>query len=81
MSGRTPKALRELMPIARAYQLEFVGVTGKGHYKWRHIPTGRTLNSVSSHTSWSSIKNTERDWRRRIQQFTGEANGQHHHSH
>ena len=76
MPGRTTRGLRELMPLARTYCLEFVGVTGKGHYRWRHTPTGRTLCTVSSLDSWHSIKNTERDLKRSIKRFEAE-HGQH----
>ena len=76
MPGRTTKALRELMPLALEYDLELVGVTGKGHYRWRHTPTGRTLCTVSSHDSWHSMKNTERDFKRSIRKFEAE-HGQH----
>ena len=76
MAGRTPRGLRELQPLAQTYQLEFIGVTGKGHYRWRHKPTGRTLCTVSSHASWHSVKNTERDVKRSVQRFEAE-HGQH----
>ena len=76
MSGRTTRALRELLPLAQSYQLEFLGTTGKGHYRWRHTPTGRTLCTVSDFSSWKSIKNTERDFKYSVRKFEAE-HGQH----
>lgn len=75
---RQTKALKVITPIASAYGLEFAGVTRKGHYRWVHPPTGRSYVSVSDTTSPHSLKNTERDMKRAVQEFNS---GQHNHPH
>ena len=72
---RKTKTLRAIEPIALAYQFEFAGVTGKGHYRWIHTPTGRSTTSVREDTSYHTLKNTERDFRRRHREFMETTNG------
>ena len=72
---RRTKELREIAPIASAYQFEFAGLTSKGHYRWIHKPTGFSVVSVRSTGSYHSLKNTERDFKRRLRQFTENTNG------
>lgn len=66
----TPRALRELMSISSQYELDYVGQTKRGHYRWLHRPTGRTVVTVSHLTSYSALKNAERTIRLSIRNFT-----------
>lgn len=70
------KTRRALEELASKYQLSFDGYTAKGHLRWRHAPTNRTVVTVSLSTSWRSLKNAERDFRSMETMY-----GQHDHAH
>lgn len=57
------KAFRALVELAGKYHLEFEGVTGKGHLRWRDPRTNRVVVTISDASSWRSLKNAERDFR------------------
>jgi hypothetical protein len=61
---RKSKVLRAIGEIALVYHFEFAGMTAKGHYRWVHKPTGRSVVSIRDDGSWRSIKNSERDFKR-----------------
>lgn len=75
---RQTKAMQAIKPIATANNLEFDGFTSKGHMRWKHRPTGRVYISVKDTTSYHTLKNTERDMKRAVKEFT---NGQYDHAH
>lgn len=66
---------RELSKLAELYDLEYLGLTRRGHHKWRHRPSGRQIVTVSNTTSWHSLKNTERDIKEIIRRTDGQYAG------
>lgn len=74
--SRRKSARRELEDLAAKYQLSFDGYTSKGHLRWRHEPTNRTMVTTSWSTSWRAIKNAERDFK-----AMEAMSGQHDHAH
>jgi hypothetical protein len=72
---RLTKTLKEMTPLCSAYDLRFDGVTSKGHYRWLHVPSGRTLTTVRDMTSYHSLKNTERQIKRFVREVS--EHGQH----
>ena len=72
---RTSKSMKEITPIASAYDLRFDGFTSKGHLRWIHKPTGRSIVTVRNLTSYHSLKNTERSIKRFVREVT--EHGQH----
>lgn len=75
---RLTKSLKELGPLCSAYDLIFDGVTSKGHYRWKHGPTGRTVVTIRNMTSYHSLKNTERQIKRFVREVS---DGQHNPAH
>ena len=71
---RQTKMLKEIRPLCLAYDLHFDGVTRKGHYRWVHAPTGRTIITIRNLTSFRSLKNTERQIKRFLREVS--ENGQ-----
>ena len=67
------QSFRTLSLLARDYDLKFEGVTGKGHLRWRHQPTGKSVVTVSLLSGQHSLQNTIRD----IKKYIGVSNGQH----
>lgn len=70
----TTKMLRALKPIANAYDFEFAGTTAKGHFRWVHRPTGRSVVSVRT-GSYHALKNTERDFKKQAREIMETING------
>lgn len=66
------KVWRELRELAALYGLEYVGLTAKGHHRWRHTKTGRIVITVSTFTSYHALKNAERSIRSAIRSFDGQ---------
>lgn len=56
----TDRTFRELSQLAELYNLEYIGRTKKGHYSWRHVPSGRIVVTVSKYNSYHTLKNVER---------------------
>ena len=68
---RLKKGMRDVVAVARAYDLELEGLTARGHLRFRHKPTGRMIVTVASLTNRKVLRNTERDFRH----FVGALNG------
>jgi hypothetical protein len=76
MAKHTVKARRELAELASEFNLEPLGFTSKAHLKWRHVPTGRTIVTVSG-LQGRVLQNQKRDIKQCIRRFLGEVNGRH----
>jgi hypothetical protein len=72
MSHHT-KTRRELRRLAEEFNLEYLGYTQKGHYKWLHRPTGKMVVTISNLKHHRAIDNT----RRTIKRTLGIADGHH----
>ena len=64
------KTIATLKKLAAKYHLTFAGRTSKGHYLWRHEPTGRLVTSISCLANHRAISNVERTFKRRIREYT-----------
>jgi hypothetical protein len=74
MAHNSRQTIRTLEQVAARYNLTYAGTTGKGHLRWHHAPSGRTITSISALGNWRDIKNVERAFKQhlhRIGQQTG----------
>jgi hypothetical protein len=62
----TLKVRRELERLADEFDLEFVGKTSKGHFRWRQRQTGKTVITVSSFQHHRAFDNTRRAIKRML---------------
>lgn len=62
----TYKALRELGRLADEFDLEYVGKTAKGHYRWRHRLSGQVVITVSNIQHHRALDNTRRTIKRML---------------
>ena len=67
------KSRRELERLADEFGLELVGTTARGHFRWFHPPTGKTVITVSNIQHHRAIDNT----RRTIKRMIGITDGHH----
>jgi hypothetical protein len=74
MAKHTLKSQREIGDLAAEFNLEPLGVTSKGHLKFRHKPTGRIIVTVSS-VGGRVLANQRRDIKHCIRRFMGEHHG------
>jgi hypothetical protein len=74
MARHSLKAQRELAKLASEFDLEPIGWTGKAHLKWRHVPTGRIIITVSG-LRGRVLQNQKRDIKQCIRRFMGDRNG------
>jgi hypothetical protein len=64
------KALAELSRLAEEFDLELLGRTARGHYRWRHRPSGQIIVTISNLKHHRAIDNTRRSIRRVIWETT-----------
>jgi hypothetical protein len=60
------KTFRELGRLAEEFDLEFLGRTARGHYRWRHRPSGQIIVTISNIKHHRAIDNTRRSIKRMI---------------
>jgi hypothetical protein len=73
------RSIRALTPIAAKYDLIYSGMTSKGHLKWFHTPTGRTLTSIKELGEHRALANAERAFKTRIRHIEEGADRGHDH--
>jgi hypothetical protein len=60
------KARRDLERLADEFNLEYVGRTNRGHFRWRHRPTGQIVVTISKTNDPRAIDNTRRSIKRTL---------------
>ncbi len=70
------ETLRTLSAVAEKYNLKFNGFTAKGHLRWKHGPTDRTIVTVSVFSGRHSYQNAIRGIKQQLRE-AGAFNGQH----
>ena len=68
------KSRREIADLAAEFNLEPLGLTAKGHMRFRHKPTGKMIVTVSG-TQGRVLENQRRDIKHCIRRFIGEQHG------
>jgi hypothetical protein len=67
------KTRRELERLAKEFDLELLGYTARGHLRWLHRPTGKTVVTISNTKHHRALDNT----RRTIKRMLGTPDGHH----
>jgi hypothetical protein len=79
MPHATLKVKRQLSEVGSAYNLVLVGKTRKGHLRWLHTPTGRTIVTISELGNHRAVDNVKRTMKHRVREIEqGSANGRQH---